>query len=88
VATRVDIRGGTLVGRYRVERLLGRGGMSTVYVARDLEVDCAVALKVIAPRARRRRALRKRLPSARVDPSHGGRFPPISRCFLLMPAQH
>ena len=36
-----------LAGRYTVERPLGRGGMATVYLARDLRHDRAVAVKVI-----------------------------------------
>jgi eukaryotic-like serine/threonine-protein kinase len=38
-----------LTGRYRVERELGRGGMATVYLARDLRHDRQVALKVLRP---------------------------------------
>jgi serine/threonine-protein kinase len=34
---------------YRVERELGRGGMATVYLARDLRHDRLVALKVLHP---------------------------------------
>jgi serine/threonine protein kinase len=34
-------------GRYTIERELGRGGMATVYRARDLRHDRAVALKVL-----------------------------------------
>jgi tRNA A-37 threonylcarbamoyl transferase component Bud32 len=34
--------------RYRVERRLGRGGMATVYLARDTSLDRPVALKVLA----------------------------------------
>jgi eukaryotic-like serine/threonine-protein kinase len=35
--------------RYTLERELGRGGMATVYLARDLKHDRPVALKVIRP---------------------------------------
>jgi serine/threonine-protein kinase len=35
--------------RYTLERELGRGGMATVYLARDLKHDRPVALKVIHP---------------------------------------
>ena len=38
-----------LAGRYTVERELGRGGMATVYLARDLKHDRPVALKVLHP---------------------------------------
>ena len=37
-----------LSGRYDVERELARGGMATVFLARDLRHDRAVAIKVIA----------------------------------------
>ena len=38
-----------LVGRYRIERELGSGGMATVYLARDLKHDRDVAIKVLRP---------------------------------------
>jgi serine/threonine-protein kinase len=38
-----------LVGRYEVERELGRGGMATVHLARDLKHDRRVAVKVLHP---------------------------------------
>ena len=36
-------------GRYAVERELGRGGMATVYLARDLRHPRSVAIKVLRP---------------------------------------
>jgi serine/threonine protein kinase/tetratricopeptide (TPR) repeat protein len=36
-----------LAGRYTIERELGRGGMATVFLARDLKHDRPVALKVL-----------------------------------------
>jgi serine/threonine protein kinase/Tol biopolymer transport system component len=38
-----------LADRYRIEREIGRGGMATVYLARDLKHDRDVALKVLRP---------------------------------------
>jgi eukaryotic-like serine/threonine-protein kinase len=38
-----------LAGRYTIERELGRGGMATVYLARDLKHDRPVALKLLRP---------------------------------------
>jgi len=40
---------GTLAGRYEVEREIGRGGMATVFLARDVRHDRRVALKVLDP---------------------------------------
>ena len=39
----------SLRSRYTLERELGRGGMATVYLARDLKHDRSVALKVLHP---------------------------------------
>jgi len=41
--------GEVLDGKYRLEKLLGQGGMGAVYLATHLGTDRAVALKLIAP---------------------------------------
>ena len=48
-STQSDRLGAALSGRYTIERELGRGGMSTVYLADDLKHHRKVAIKVLRP---------------------------------------
>jgi eukaryotic-like serine/threonine-protein kinase len=47
-------------GRYRLERPLGHGGMASVYLARDSELDRPVAVKLLAENAAGDDGLRER----------------------------
>jgi TolB-like protein len=62
------------IGRYRVERRLGRGGMGIVYAGRDERLDRPVALKLIGADApgdeERRRFAREARAAARVNHPH------------------
>jgi serine/threonine-protein kinase len=49
-----------LAARYTIDRALGRGGMGTVVLARDLVLDRLVAIKVIDPELAATAALRQR----------------------------
>ena len=44
-----DPRIGSEIAGYRIERLLGRGGMSVVYLAEHLRLERKVALKLLTP---------------------------------------
>ena len=44
-----DPRIGSELAGYRIERLLGRGGMSVVYLAEHVRLRRKVALKLLAP---------------------------------------
>src|SRR5882724_5491790 len=65
---------GRLSGSYALERELGRGGMATVYLARDLKHGRPVALKVLAPELAaalgRERFLREIETAARLSHPH------------------
>jgi CheY-like chemotaxis protein len=43
------ITAGTLVGKYQIQRLLGQGGMGTVYLAFDPLIEREVAIKLLSP---------------------------------------
>jgi serine/threonine protein kinase len=51
------IRVGQTLGRYRIEGLLGRGGMGQVYLARDTSLRHTVAIKVVDPDRQNRSGL-------------------------------
>jgi serine/threonine protein kinase len=54
----------TIDGRYRIYRRMGRGGLSTIFAATDLETDLVVVLKISDPAQMVRRDL-----SYSVDPA-------------------
>ena len=68
-----------LEDRYRIERELGRGGMATVYLVRDLRHERSVALKVLhhglaAALGRERFQLEIRLAARLQHPHRNPRF--------------
>ena len=52
---------GKQVGQYRIERVLGEGGMGVVYLAEDVRLGRTVALKALAPKYVSDPARRERL---------------------------
>ena len=70
----LDITPGTTLGRYALERELGRGGMGVVYAAREQDTGRTVALKLLAEGADaatdRARFLREGRVAAAIDHPH------------------
>src|SRR4051812_18260111 len=55
-----DLAPGTVLGGYRIEGVIGRGGMGIVYRATQLALQRPVALKVIAPNLAEDESFRRR----------------------------
>jgi streptogramin lyase len=55
-----DARLGTLLAGYRIESLIGRGGMSVVYLAHHEGLERKAALKLLAPELAENEAFRQR----------------------------
>lgn len=56
----LDALRAALGAQYQIERLLGQGGMGSVYLARDVTLDRQVAIKVINPEVSGNATLRSR----------------------------
>src|SRR5262249_59069781 len=68
---------GKLIGSYRVERMLGKGGMGEVYLAEDLRLGRQVALKFLARRLATDNLGRRQLVK---EAQAGGQLEPPNLC--------
>jgi len=69
------VRAGSVLGGYRLEEQIGRGGMAVVFRATDERLGRQVAIKILAPalradRAFRRRFVRESRAAAMIDDPH------------------
>lgn len=76
--------GDVLLGKYRVERTLGRGGMGVVVAAQHLQLDALVALKLLLPETGRdgeavARFVREARAAARINSDHVARVMDVGR---------
>ncbi|MEA2220888.1 MAG: hypothetical protein QOJ35_3514, partial [Solirubrobacteraceae bacterium] len=58
-----DPRIGSELGGYRIEVLVGKGGMGVVYRAEDLQLGRKVALKLLSPELAENEGFRERFVS-------------------------
>ncbi len=92
-AAEVEVPAGAFIGRYRIQRQLGRGGFGVVYLAHDSELDRPVAIKLphlhrIQDDADRRMYLTEARTLARLDhpsivPVYDFGVIPDHRCFVV-----
>ena len=55
-----DLVGRVLDNTYRIEKLLGQGGMGAVFRAHEIPLDRTVAIKVMHPHVARQEGFRER----------------------------
>ena len=59
----LDPRVGTRIGDYEIQQLIGRGGMSVVYLAEHIRLHRKVALKLLSPEMAEDDTFRRRFTS-------------------------
>lgn len=72
-----DLRIGTQIGDYRIESLLGRGGMSVVYLTEHVRLKRKAALKVLSPELAEDPTFRQRFADPNVEVEVGTRSIPV-----------